>query len=134
MDKEKIIQQAQQIIEGVFKVLSIDNVNHKPHPYCIGPKHLKYASDRHSNVLSEDVIREGEKKGVYCAVPGCTLDYDEHTSNTVMMIQLVRHAHTDEVQELLNKVNKVIDGTGIEGYTLVDTPEKYRITKTESHE
>jgi hypothetical protein len=69
-----------------FAVTDITNINHKPHPYMIGPRHVGHASDNFGGRLSADAIEDGEKKGIHCAHRGCTVSYHNHTSDRVAVI------------------------------------------------
>ncbi len=51
-----------------------------PHSYCIGPKHVQYASKHCNGILGSGAISELEKekgKGC-CMVKGCNLTHAEH--------------------------------------------------------
>ena len=71
----------------VFKFMSVQDVNHNPHPFMIGPRHIKHANDKHSGMLTEEVCKE-----VGCAHPGCNVAYDDHTSDRIGFLQLKRNA------------------------------------------
>lgn len=60
---------------GNFKVIDTIGV---PHPYCITPRHVAYASDHWSGMLSADCIRESEKHGARCDICKGQLSYDQH--------------------------------------------------------
>lgn len=49
-----------------------------PHLYCIGPKHVGYASDNWAGMLGEGTIEEAEKEGIYCCTCKGDLKYKEH--------------------------------------------------------
>jgi hypothetical protein len=46
--------------EGNFQVIDTIGV---PHPYCITPKHVAYASDHFNGMLGKEAIIEAEKYG-----------------------------------------------------------------------
>jgi hypothetical protein len=46
MTNQEVVAKCNEILKNeVVKALSVDNVNHKPHPYVIGPKHIEYATE-----------------------------------------------------------------------------------------
>lgn len=85
---------------GDFRVRSIDNVNHKPHPYCITPNHLKYNDSMY--IGGEQIERMERTRGGMCGMytdgnkikngsfvggTRCTTLYSEHTSDKVLFVQ-----------------------------------------------
>jgi len=109
---------------GIFTVKSITNVNHKPHPYMVGPQHIKHASDKHMGRLGEETMR-----AVRCAHPNCHVEYDDHKSDKVLFVQLKRNASNDEASDELKKLLEIFQNNGIDGVAFVETPEGYRINK-----
>jgi hypothetical protein len=68
---------------GNFK-LAADSIA-VPHPYCITPRHVAWASDHHSGILSEEAIRSAEKaKKACCGICKGELSYSEHGSALVV--------------------------------------------------
>lgn len=56
-----------------------------PHPYCITPKHVVWASDHHCGRLGDEAIREAEERGgAKCGVRDCYLSYAEHEQALVV--------------------------------------------------
>lgn len=52
---------------------------HWPHPYLLGPGHVKWARRRGIVTPLDDVIlREADQDGIPCGVPGCKLSWDGH--------------------------------------------------------
>ena len=121
-NKEKA-EKIEDVLKGqdLFKVLSVDDVNHKPHPYMIGPRHITYASDHHSGRLGEEIL-----KAVQCAHVDCRLSYEEHTSDNVCFLQLLRNGTNEEAQTVLKALVDTIDNL-VDGFAFVETPEKYRM-------
>lgn len=126
--------------QNLFLLKGVHDVNHKPHPYCITPKHL--STD--SMYLTADVIREAEKKhgahcGMYVSANGkyanhyvdgyspCRIPYDDHTSDCVAFLQLTRNCKNTEASEVLKSIVDRIDKNLIDGFTLVETDEKFRV-------
>lgn len=125
MSKEEIISTITPMLGDGFIVKSIISVNHKPHPYMIGPKHIQ------NNSLDGDEIRRLEKTGVHCYQPGCTTSYDQHTYETGLFLSLTRNIPNGEAATTLKPVLEFIEAQGLCGICFVDTPEHYRIEKPE---
>jgi len=127
-DKEKEISEVLSKTR-LFTLLGIQSVNHKPHPYAIGSKHVVFASDYSGGMLSEESIKEGERQGkVKCEQPKCSALYSEHTFDTVGFLQLTRNCTNDEATLALKEIVDLIDKFKIDGVTLVETKEKFKIT------
>lgn len=70
------------VFEGKLAVVDIRSINHDPHPFMIGSRHVVYASDYCCGILGEDAMQRfgcewrGEKghRGKKCNKP-----LDEHT-------------------------------------------------------
>jgi hypothetical protein len=121
-------QQIQDLVAPLFVVMSIGPINHKPHPFMIGPRHVGWASDHNGGMLSEEAIRRAEKEGIYCAQPGCRLPFDEHTCDVVVFLQFTRNATSDEAQQCLQAALPALAEHKIAGFVFVETPEKFRAT------
>jgi len=114
----------------LFHMKDIMHVNYKPHPYTIGPKHIAYASDRYGGMLGDDAIINGEKEGkCKCAVPECNIPYTEHKADLVIFLQLKRNGTQDEADAYLKKIAKELPNDGIDGFAMIETEEKFRITE-----
>lgn len=123
-DKIKEVLKNSEIL--IFKDLM--DVNHKPHPYVIGPKHISYVSDYHGGSLDDAAIIHGEKnKKCKCAYPKCQIPYEEHTSDKVCFLQLKRECTTAEVQKELKSIVDTCGEKAFDGFTFVETDEKFRI-------
>jgi hypothetical protein len=105
-----------------LKLMRIESVNFKPHPFMIGTKHVVHASDHCCGMLGEETMR-----AVPCAHPGCRSPYEAHVHDTVAMIQLTRNATNEEVQAVLKPLCADFEADGIDGFTFVETPDKFRI-------
>ena len=119
--KTKLSELCSELKIDTFHVYDVLDINHDPHPYMIGSKHVAYASDHYNGMLGKEVC---EKIG--CAHPGCNLPYSAHTSIKSMFIQLNRNVDPEELQSdlvaLLEDYNNIIDGI-----TFVDTEEQFRV-------
>ena len=115
--------------QDLFKIYDVDRVNHKPHPFMIGPRHVAHAADNHSGMLGEKTL-----EAIPCAMPRCELSYHEHTSNLVVFLQLQRDGEAYEANEILGKLAPVLEENKIEGVVFVDTEEQFRINQTQNNE
>lgn len=130
MSNEEVLKKFPAPLFDEYKLESINDVNHKPHPYCITPRHLT----GEGMCLDEAAIKTAEKDhgarcGMYVSSDGkqthngpksgysrCQVPYDEHTSDKVLF-----------VKALVNKEIKAL--RGINNYLKSLTPlmEKYKI-------
>ena len=84
----------------------IQAVNFKPHPFMIGRRHVTWASNHFSGILSSDAIEDAEKHGITCAMRDCYLKRHEHTYDTVCFVRLatettrLNEAQRDELVKL----------------------------------
>lgn len=120
---EKLVNQ------NLYTCKSVSNINHKPHPYVIGPKHIAYASDNWGGMLSEEAIIAGEKASkCKCAHPGCNISYEAHSKgDKVAFLQLLRNGTNDEANKILKKLVDQLGEAFVDGFLFVETPEKFRI-------
>jgi hypothetical protein len=121
--KHQLVLRSKQ--QDCFIVDDVLAINHKPHPYTIGPKHIKYVNDNHRADLGEQECKE-----VQCAHPGCKYTYEKHTSDRVAALKLTRNASIEEANVAI-QIIMIPEITGLDGIVLVDTPEKYRVTTNE---
>ena len=49
-----------------------------PHPYCLTPKHVAWASDHCCGMLDESAIKEAEEHGARCDICKGELSYEQH--------------------------------------------------------
>lgn len=123
--------------QDVFKVVKVDNVNHRPHPYCITEMHIKHSGGMYLDV--ENAERRGAKCGVYTSPDGrwdtkshsgwtrCNLPYSEHTSDNVAFLSLLRNATKEEASTILKDLVDKLGEKTVDGFALVETNEKFRI-------
>ena len=130
MTEEELLKQLNSLVtDGSIEFSEITSINHKPHPYCITEKHLKY---NNSMYLGSEQIRRMEKKhgcmcGMYTDGNGrwsnkrtkkynrkCNIPYDEHTADKVVVMRLFVELDSlpfEIPEELLNEMEKLkIDG------------------------
>jgi len=125
MKKEKIDFYKKKLAKNnIFIAKDIAGINHRPHPVTIGTKHITYAADHCGGMLTQDVI---EKIG--CAHPKCKLPVSEHTSDTVLFLQLTRNLENKEAGKELFAIKKQMIADKIDGVLFVDDKKKFRIAK-----
>jgi len=114
---EELIKIYARSENGNFGV--VDTMPEK-HAYCIGSKHVGWAADHFMGMLSEDCIRDGEKKeGIYCKTCEAAygrrdinkvLDFDEHLSG--LLVECLQKPTSNESKygkELQDYMKKVIE-------------------------
>lgn len=126
MIKEKINieEQIKAKIEGLFEFKSITNVNHNPHPFMIGSKHIKFCSENYGGMLGDSCIQD--TRFPTCSHPGCNLGYESHTSDKVLFLSLLKDLAEDTAQSGLLSLKGILEADKIDGISFVETPEKYR--------
>jgi len=104
MTEEELLKKLNNLVtDGSVEFSEITSINHKPHPYCITSKHLKYND---SMYLGGEQIKRMEKKhgcmcGMYTNGNGkwangrtesckikCNIQYEEHTADKVIVMKL----------------------------------------------
>lgn len=131
MTNEDRVKKYKPLVEegGHLILHDIMEVNHKPHPYTIGTKHIQYASENHGGMLGVETC-----KAVRCAHPGCDVPYSAHVSDRVMMLKIARNITTKELQELLKPVvDAGMEEDGIDGFTFIEN-KPFEITHVKPEE
>lgn len=124
-NEEKLKKVEEKFMENdVLKLMSINDVNFRPHPYMIGSKHIAYASDHFGGRLDERTLEK-----VPCAEPGCILSYAEHTSDKVLFLQLKRNATDKEIHKFVDPLVETLKELKVDGIAFVETEEKFRINE-----
>jgi hypothetical protein len=103
-----------------LRLLKVEDVNHKPDVFCVGPKHVAHASDHCCGMLGEETLR-----AIPCA--HCRQPYAAHEHDTVLMLQLTRDAAKAEVQAALKPLCEDMERDGLAGFAFVESPEKFRV-------
>lgn len=102
---------------GIFKMEDVLGINHKPHPYKVGNRHIVHASNHCGGMLGETTMRV-----IPCAHSRCNLPYDQHTCNVVVPLKLIRNATNTEAQKALKAViDQGMEADGIEGFVFIKT-------------
>lgn len=78
----------------LMRLHEIADINHKPHPFMIGPMHVAHAADHHSGILGEETL-----KAIPCAHKGCDLSYKDHTYDRVLVLQLKKTIKDTEARD-----------------------------------
>lgn len=112
MDTDKMTEKYKSKIQDPFVLMKVDTANHKPDMFCIGPKHVGYASDR-GGMLGEEAMS---------AFPCCSChqSYSTHTHDTIMFLKLSRNATQKESRDALTPLQDEIEKDGIDGFVFVD--------------
>jgi hypothetical protein len=104
---------------SMFSVLGIRGVS-MPHPYCITPKHVAWASDHWSGMLSEAAIQDSESKGkARCGMRGCNLGYEEHRVQKTLFIEVPQNRDLNAVPGLhayLLSIKSTAMQEGVDGF------------------
>lgn len=93
----------------VVEILSADNVNHNPHPFCIGPRHFPKDGGMFIN-----------PRQAPCAMKGCNLSYEEHTSERALFVKPLTENEPDikaALQKIIDTCNQ--NSIKLDGFALV---------------
>lgn len=108
---------------SAFMVDGITHINFKPHPFTIGPEHLKKSNGAYLEADSAPcAFRQGG--GHFEA---CNLTHAEHKSDKVLALQLRRNTDNKSAQKTLKSIADEMIKDGIDGIIFVDTKDKFRI-------
>jgi len=113
-NEEEILR---ELLEPVFGVsfYDIKNVNHRPHMFTIGPKHIANSPGMYLDPDSAP-----------CAVPGCKLSYKEHTSDRVLFLEVTIDPEevTQTLEPYQEELVSLLKDNGIAGVAFIDGREK----------
>ena len=107
--------------KDILKVAGIHEENHKPHPFMVGPKHIKKANLENEGVITEEICEEYK-----CEQKGCKLKYSEHISEKTLVLQLKRNVKNSEAQEELIKIKPALTKYDVLRVAFADTEEQYK--------
>lgn len=122
---EELKQEITSKLKNRFIIEDITNVNHKPHPFMLGPKHIKFASDNYSGMIGDSCIED--KNFPKCSHTNCYLTYKEHTSDKVLFLKLTKNITNKTANTILKSLTPVLEKEKMDGIAFVDTVEKFRI-------
>jgi hypothetical protein len=127
--QEKVEKCAEALKEkGIFVILDLQGINHKPHRFTIGPEHIQKWHIDTTKGCAGYVNDQGDYSNK--SKPGyhkCGLPMDQHTHEDVLFLQLTRHVSNEDAHGELLKLKPIMEELKIEGICFVDTPEQYRI-------
>lgn len=113
LDNDELADKHRALFPEPFVVVSVQHVNHKPHPYVIGSKHI-HAAQAYGGMLGKEVL---EKVG--CAVPECGLPYSQHTSERAIFLKLTRDVEHKEYAAKLKAMVPEMEKDGIDGVAFI---------------
>ncbi len=123
MTNEELTTKYEPIVKAtrLLQIKEIMGINHRPHMYMVGSKHVVHASDHCGGKLGEETM-----KAIPCAHPRCGMAYEDHTYDTVMGLELTCDTTGEEVQKALKII---VDGNdmeddGIDGFIFVENKFK----------
>ena len=122
-DKTIKISELPQPPDGVaFKLAKVERIS-MPHPYCITPRHVAYAADYCSGMLTADAIRGAEKRGACCDIcrksGNGILPYDKHENYLGLFITVPQNRDLNSIPGLHKYLfdNKpAFEAAGIQGF------------------
>jgi hypothetical protein len=110
-----------------FELEAITSMNFRPHPYCITPDHVGFASDRYFGMLGEEAIQEAEREkkascGMYINPDTkechngprygywrCNVPYEGHTADRVLFIRALVDKPIKELTGLQDYLKSIVD-------------------------
>lgn len=124
-EKDPLVEELNKVLAkgGLFKVLSIGDINHNPHEFMIGPKHVTHAADHCGGVLGDATFDV-----VPCARAGCNLLYKDHKSDKIAFLQLSRDGKNQEANDELVLIKQILTDNKIDGIIMVESEQEYKIT------
>jgi hypothetical protein len=108
----------QALVVDDFEIVQGMTVNHKPHPFVIGPQHFPKGGGL---FLGENEMRQApcayRERGGY----RCDLMYDQHTSDRALLLKAKRNLTNKEAAATLFKLKEAIAANGdkIDGFAFV---------------
>jgi len=112
-DKE-LEQKYRGLVREPLAVHGILRVNHKPHPYMVGTRHVAYAANHCGGMLGREVCEK-----IPCAQPGCGASYDNHVSDHVLFVKAMRDCANKEVAAALFAIKEDMIADGLDGVAFV---------------
>ena len=118
--------------KGLFVILDLQEINHKPHRFTIGPQHIQ----RYHLDMTKPCAGYVDDQGNYSnrSKPGyhkCGLPFEQHTHEEIIFLQLTRNVTDEEAHGEMLKLKPIMEELKIEGICFVDTPEQYRMGEPE---
>lgn len=86
-----------------FSLVKVETIS-MPHPYCITPRHVAWASDHFGGLLSTDAIRDAEKHGARCDICAKSgrgiLTVDQHENAVTLFIRVPQNRDLNAIPGL----------------------------------
>lgn len=112
-----------------IRLLKVEKIS-IPHPYCIGSKHVEFASVHFNGMLGEEAIEEGEKQGIVCNIcknlnkkeGRIVLSYKEHKTYNTLFIEVSNNKDLNNINglhEYLLSIKLVMDELKIDRVAFV---------------
>ena len=124
-DDELTYKYQKLLKSDLLTVLRVDRVNYQPHPFMIGSQHFP-----------KDGRMFIDPHQAPCAMRGCNLSYDEHTSDRALIVNVRRDCTGDELRTVLLPITAGLTADKINGVALsgakVNTSENKLITVEKS--
>jgi len=88
-----------------------------PHPYCITPKHVSWASDKFNGMLNTNAIKDAEKHGARCDICKGKLKYEEHEQAILVEVDDERELKDiPELKDYLLSIKERAEKDGFAGF------------------
>jgi hypothetical protein len=128
LDPDEFVKTYVDRFEHPLRLVKVDNFNHQPHPYMIGPMHLKYSPGIYLD------IEHAETQGARCYWRGetghrgvhCNKTLDEHTYKTAVFLELQRDCTTVEISMQLRAVKEEMEALGVDGFAFIENGFKIK--------
>lgn len=114
---------------GAVTIEKIDavgyTVNGVPgHPFCIGPAHVAYASDRHCGMLGEETMRaipcKAESRELLSM---CNQPYESHVTEYGVFVRLHQDVAEKKLSAWLTALKPEMALRGLQGWAFLGTKE-----------
>ena len=123
--------------KGVLTVVHTQVTDEKPHPFCIGPKHIKrYHMDFHAGpcvmrVNPNDPTKYSNKRVNKEGITGtCGLSFEEHTFKVQVLFQLHQDLKAQELEDALQQgmeMKSLFDKFFIQGFAFIKTEPQFNL-------
>lgn len=109
LDNDEIAEKYRPLVEDVFEVVGVRDVNFKPDIFCIGTRHFPKDGGMY--------IRPEQAPCCNCGKP-----YAEHTHDRVMFLKCLRDLPNREAAKALNRIKKAAekDKVRLDGFGFVE--------------
>jgi hypothetical protein len=117
-DKYKVLSAVERAIDGALNGSglsrhSLTHVNHRPHPFVIGPKHLENSKSMYLDPDCAPCAWRGPRR------EACNLSHAEHVSDHVVVIAGLTEPVSDDHKTAIETLAPVLEEHGIDGMVFV---------------